>query len=108
MTLRYDFNGDDFEYDADWEDIKEELIDMLTDGLRDKEGSLFSYDGAYQMAVYIIRDLDFADAFFEAFEEEIKEAFEDKAYESYKEACEEEREKEDWYGTKANILGGLR
>ena len=54
---------------------KDYLVEMLMRDVQKKEGVLFNEDGAYQMAMYVVRDIDVFEALEEYYKDELAEWF---------------------------------
>ena len=105
MTFRYCFNGDDWEYEPDYEDLKKYLVEILCDECRYKFGDKFDAVGAKQMAEFVVKQCDVFDVLCETYEDYLQESCEDDAREEYKDAIAFQKDEADWFGTKKDILG---
>ena len=90
MIFNYEFGGEDnfwggdrYEYEVDYDEIRKALVKILCDGSRDKHRKLYSEDGNYQMAMYVVYELDVIDALTEYYEDDLKDYFEDKARDAF-------------------------
>lgn len=106
MYLKYEF-GDygEFEFDVDFYNLKKALVEIMCKNLKQKHKDLYDDNGAHQMAMYVVYDLDIVDELSECFLEELQEYFYNDAKEEYEQACDNESELADWYGTKSDVLG---
>lgn len=104
MEINYEFDTP-FTYEVNYRELDDALVGILCENVKHKHGSLYYEDGAYQMAVYVVKELDTVkDSLVEYFEEELKQEFEDRAYRQYQDRIENDKEEESWYGTKGNFL----
>lgn len=90
MVFRYEFGGEDnfwggdvYEYEVEPGEIKKALVKILCNGSKRLNSCLYSEDGNYQMAMYVVYELDVLDALVEYYEEDLKEYFEDDASDAY-------------------------
>ena len=86
MTFNYEFGGEDdffggdfFEYEVDYDEIKKALVKILCNGSKSLNRTLYNEDGNYQMAMYVVYELDVLDALIEYYEKKLKDYFEDEA-----------------------------
>lgn len=103
MVINYEdeeFGDYGYEYEVDYQELKKAVVKILCKNVKDKEKSIYNEEGAYQMAIYIVNDLDCLDSLCENLEDELHDFFYDKALEQMKEREENDREEQDWYGTK--------
>lgn len=105
MKIEYDFGSYGFDYEVDYKELNNALIKILCDETKSVQGSLYSEDGAYQMALYVVKHLDLIDSLCKNLEEELKKYFYSDALRKYEEMEDEERELDDWYGTINNVRG---
>ena len=83
LTLHYDFNDDDYEYEV------EVVVDDYADYLFEEVLSTKRTDEAFKAVVEIIKELDLYDAIEEyGFTEWLKEKYEEDAWEQYETDCE--------------------
>ena len=86
MILNYEFDDEDYEYDASWNEcrfiIKKELNKMTKEDLID----------------FILNDIDSDEQLEEYFEEDIKDYYYDDACECYKDSCEYNKDPYAYYG----------
>lgn len=111
MKIDYEFGGDDYkcgvpyEYEVDYQELKEAVVEILCRNVKYKQKSLYNEDGAYQMAMYLVNDLACLDSLCENLEDELHEYFYDKAEKDYEESIIEAKEIDSWYGTKNDVIG---
>ena len=73
-----------FDYEVDYRYLREFIIKLLCRDLKDVMGKMYSEDGAYQMANYMVWELDCDEHLAKnVYYDEIKEHFEREAYEDY-------------------------
>ena len=102
MIIKYEEFGD-YEYEVDQTELEKAVVEILCRNVKNKEKSLYNDDGAYQMAMYVVHDLDLMDELAENLESELHDWFYDKAQTQKEEGEEIAREEEDWYGTRSDI-----
>ena len=100
MRYVYSFGDDEFEFEPEYKDVKEALIEAII------EESGETSEGAKKMAEYVVENLDIVDVLEEEFEDYLHDYFEDEAREEYRDEIAYEKDEADWFGTKSNILGG--
>lgn len=89
MKIRYELDTDNyyvdsFEYEPDDKKLQDFIIKLLLRDVKDINGSMYSEDGAYQMAVYMVGELECYEHLAKnVYYDEIKEHFESDAYEEY-------------------------
>lgn len=106
MFIDYSFDDEEnYTYEVDYDELKKAIVKILCNNAHCVNGKLFEPNGAYQVAMYVVYNLDLVDSLSENLEDELREFFEDKAYEKYKSALEDEKEQEDWYGTMNDVRG---
>ena len=87
MIINYVFgDGDDFEYEVDFDKEREALVGLLCQDAKDCLGKLYSEEGAYQMANYVVYQIDVLDALEEYYEDRFEEYFYNEAEEEYRES----------------------
>ena len=104
MKIKYYFNDDEFLYEPAYEDVENAIVNFM---IEDCENVFTNCDkvGAEQMAKFVVYRLDLFDELVEQYEELLAEYFEDEALEHYKDEIAYEKDKDDWFGTKRDILG---
>lgn len=106
MTIHYDFGYDyPYNYEVEYEDLRKALVKILCKGTERVQGKLYEETGAYQMAMYVVYNLDVVDELAESLEDELYEQFYGKALEQFEEREENSREEDDWYGTMSDVRG---
>lgn len=82
-TLKYNFEGENYEYDASRNEILEALADIVFDEYF--KGDHVADFGTIQKGLKaLIDDYDLLDEMFENYEEEVKDYFEDEAHYEWK------------------------
>lgn len=104
MTIHYDF-GCDYEYEVDYKELRQALVKILCDNAKDIHQGLFEEGGAFQMANYVVYELDIVDELCENLKEALTDYFYSKAERQYEERCENDTEEDDWYGTMSDVRG---
>lgn len=99
MVYIYDFDDGEFEYEPEYKEIEDAIIEILVSECKNKTS------GARKMAEYVVYNLDVLDALEEQYQDYLLYCFENKAYRQYKEQVEFQKDKDDWFGTKRDILG---
>lgn len=84
MILNYNFN-EPFKFKPNYKDLREALAQILCEQVKSIHGKLFNFDGAYQMALYFLVNLNEEDNddLLEYFRDELEEYFYDKAKSQY-------------------------
>lgn len=103
MIFRYNFNGEDCNYEPDWEAEKNALLKVLAKHFKTK-ADLQDYQADLVAEELLWLDID-TEIFREIFEEDLTEEMADKAKEAYEDMKAEEDELNDWYGTKNDVRG---
>lgn len=95
MILKYDFEPEEeffrglpYEYEPDDKKLKEKLVKILVDECKETMGSLFSEEGAYQMANFIVYEEAVTQKLAEYYKEWLQDEFESEAYDEYKDSME--------------------
>ena len=111
MTLTYDFDGDDYEFELDYEDSRGAIVDLLKKCDKEQLIEIIveqdeTYDEAYlnlmtdeELQQIILTEFDL-DVLEDIFSEDLYDYFYDEASEAYADACADEverREGYDWY-----------
>ena len=91
-TFSYEFDGVDFEYDVDYGEIYEVLIDKF----------MKDYGISYVAAKDIIDDYSLWEALEETHEDYLLELFEDDARNQYEDSREYEKDPYSYYGVSRN------
>lgn len=102
MKLVYE-ELNEFEFEVEDRELKDALVKLLCEHLKSKEKSNYSETGAYQMAMYVVYELDLEEQIAEYFEDELKQYFYNDASDYYRECLDYESEVADWFGTRNNI-----
>lgn len=105
MILTYEFNEEEFDYEVDFKELQKALVEILCDHVKCLHKTLYNKDGAYQMAMYIVHELDLTDELQEQLKDKLYEYFYDDAYDAYKDCIAYEKELDSWFGTKNDVLG---
>ncbi len=82
-TLKYNFDGENYEYDASRNEILEALADIVFDEYF-KGDHVAGFGTIQKRLKALIDDYDLLDEMFENYEEEVKDYFEDEAYYEWK------------------------
>lgn len=108
MTLTYDFDGDDFEYEVGCDDIRSAIVDILNKCDREQLIGIINevdetYEEAYlslmteeELQQIILTEFDL-DMLEDVFHEDLYFYFEDEASEAYADACADEKDRRDGY-----------
>lgn len=95
MTFTYDFSaeddfwgGDTFDYEVEYDEIQKALVEILCKGSKRLNGVLYNEDGNYQMAMYVVYQLDILDELIQYYEDDLKDYFEEEASRIYFESKE--------------------
>ena len=102
MKIHYNFGMNGYEYETDQDELRQAIIKILCKNVKSINKDIYEEDGAYQMAVYMLKLLeqdlgyDLSEMFGEWFEDELEEYFYDQALEEYKEGVAKE-ENDRWY-----------
>lgn len=88
MYIKYEIEEEngyvrEFEYEVDYRTVNNLLIKLLCEDLKDRMGKMYSEDGAYQMADFVVSNLECDEQLTYYYQDEIKEHFERDAYEEY-------------------------
>ena len=105
MKIEYEFDDEVYEFEPEWTSLHEALVKILTKNVQELHKGLYNADGAYQMAMYVVNELDTIDTLCENLEDELYEYYYDEAEREYQNGLEIERAERDWYGTKSDVLG---
>lgn len=103
MIFSYNFNGEDCNYEPDWEAEKNALLKVLAKHFKAK-ADLQDYQAELVAEELYRLDID-TEIFCEIFEEEMHEELEDVAREAYENGKAEEQDFEDWFGTIDDVRG---
>ena len=89
MYIKYEIEEEngyvrEFEYEPDDKKLQDFIIKLLLRDVKDINGTMYNEDGAYQMAVYMVSELECYEHLAKnVYYDEIKEHFERDAYEEY-------------------------
>lgn len=111
MTLTYDFDGDDYEFELDCEDSRGAIVDLLKKCDKEQLIEIIveqdeTYDEAYlnlmtdeELQQIILTEFDL-DVLEDIFSEDLYDYFYDEACEEYADSCADAKERSegyDWY-----------
>lgn len=100
MDLKYEFDGNDFEYSVDFADLRKAFIDILLQRTKQPKTPESS-----KLVDLIVEDLDLIckNEILEDYEDDLLKYFYEDAYILYQEQEQDEADKKTWYGTKNDI-----
>ena len=108
MTITYDFDDEEFEYEIAYEDVrdavvdilkkcdKEQLIGIITEADETYEEAYLSLMTDEELQQIILTEFDL-DMLEDIFQEDLYSYFEDEASEAYADACADEKDRRDGY-----------
>ena len=91
MTLYYNFDGDDYDFDLTYKQVREAVADICSSNKSDCD-----------VIKQFIYDSDLEDAVFDIYEEDLKEYFESEAHQKY---LDDKADNDYWEHT--DIHGGV-
>lgn len=102
MKFVYYFNGNDFDYEIDDNQIKDFLIDKMLE-----EGKMERNKDNVEMARFMINRFNLYEdeQILEDYKDEMEDYFEYEARELYEDSVNYEDDKNDWFGTKSDVVG---
>lgn len=102
MKFIYYFEGNEFEYEIDDNQIEDFLIDKMLD-----EGNMSRNKDNVQMARFMINRFNLLDdeEMLESYRDDMEDYFEDDARDCYEDSKSYEEDEDDWFGTKNNVVG---
>ena len=102
MKFVYYFNGNDFDYEIDDNQIKDFLIDKMLE-----EGKMERNKDNVEMARFMINRFNLYEdeQILEDYKDEMEDYFEYEARELYEDCVNYEDDKNDWFGTKSDVVG---
>lgn len=104
-TYFYEFeDNEDFEFEPNREEVENAIQDILLSEANVNVNRYQNQDCS-KLLDYIVYKMDLLERFEEELEEELHQYFEEKAKEQYEVSILEQQDKDDWYGTRTNVIG---
>ena len=103
MILVYDFDGNDFEYEVDADELQEAIVNIVL--IRNHTRT--TTENESKLLLLLVNELDiiYNQQILEEMENEIQEYFYEDAFLRYQQENADSEDAETWYGTKNDIVG---